>query len=142
MLNRVVICGRLPRDIELRQSKSGSSFAGFSLAVDRDFKNKETGERDTDWLDVVVNGKTAEFAAKFFHKGDCMIVDGRLRKRSYTDKDGNNRSVVEIAADNVYFASSGNSSGGSGQKNADKKPDSKPSSSKGSDDDEDGELPF
>lgn len=142
MLNRVVIDGRLPRDIELRQGKSGSSFAGFSLAVDRDFKNKETGERDTDWLDVVVNGKTAEFAAKYFHKGDCMIVDGRLRKRSYEDKDGNRRSVVEIVAENIYFASAGNSSGNSTQERADKKVNSKPETSNGADDDEDGELPF
>lgn len=142
MLNEVIICGRLSRDIELRQGKNGGSFAGFSLAVDRDFKNKDTGERDTDWLDVVVNGKTAEFASKYFHKGDCMIVKGRLRKRSYADKDGNNRVVVEIVADNIYFASSSSASGHTNGNDNQNSQTSKPSGAQNTDDDDEGELPF
>lgn len=102
-LNRIVIMGRLARDPDLRHTQSGVAVASFTLAVDRDAKNKQTGERETDWIDVVAWRNTAEFAAKYFAKGRTVVVDGRLQFREWTDKEGNKRRNAEVQADNVYF---------------------------------------
>lgn len=104
-LNKTVIMGRLVADPEIRTVGEDTYVSNIRVAVDRDFKNKD-GEREADFLDVVVWRKTAEFVAKFFAKGDMIVVEGRLQSRTYTDKDGNNRSKVEIIADNCYFGSS------------------------------------
>ena len=89
MLNRIVLMGRLTRDPELRQTQSGASVANFSLAVDRDFKDKQTGEKTTDFIDIVAWRQTAEFVSRFFTKGRMAVVEGRLQIRDWTDKDGN-----------------------------------------------------
>lgn len=86
MLNKVCIMGRLTRDPELRHTQSGTAVASFSLAVDRDFKDKQTGEKATDFIDVVAWRGTAEFVSRFFSKGRMAVVDGRLQTRSYEDK--------------------------------------------------------
>lgn len=104
MINRIIAGGRLTRDPELRQV-GDSNVANFTLACDRDFKNRE-GERETDFIDCVAWGGTAEFAANYFSKGRMAIVDGRLQIRDYTDKDGNNRRKAEIRVDNMYFGDS------------------------------------
>lgn len=114
MLNRAIIMGRLGRDPELRHTQTGTPVASFSLAVDRDFKDKQTGERETDWIDVVAWRSTAEFAAKYLSKGRTAVVDGRIQVRTYQDKDGNNRRTTEIVAEHVYFADSGKDSTGGG----------------------------
>lgn len=106
MLNRIIIMGRLTRDPELRHTQSGVAVASFSLAVDRDFKNKESGEKATDFIDVVVWRSTAEFVSKYFTKGRMAVVEGRLQIRDWNDKDGNKRRSAEIVADNVYFGDS------------------------------------
>lgn len=121
MYNHVAVQGRLVRDPELRKTQSDVSVANFAIAVDRDFKDRETGERQADFFDVVVWRGTADFVANFFHKGDPAVVSGRLQNNRYTDKDGNNRVRVEILAENVYFGSSkressGGESGGSVRK--------------------------
>ena len=103
MLNRIIIMGRLARDPELRRTQSGVPVASFRLAVDRDFKDKSTGERSTDWIDVVAWRATAEFVSRFFTKGRMAVVEGRLQMRDWTDKDGNKRVAAEVVADNVYF---------------------------------------
>ena len=105
-LNHVSIMGRLTRDPELRRTNSGTAVASFSLAVDRDFKDKQTGERETDFLDVVAWRSTAEFVAQHFTKGRMAVVDGKLQARAWTDKDGTKRRTVEIIADSVYFGDS------------------------------------
>lgn len=105
MLNKVFVMGRLGRDPELRRTQSGTPVTTFSLAVDRDFKS-QNGEREVDWLDVVAWRNTAEFVSKFFTKGRVAIVEGRLQTRSWRDREGNNRTTVEIIADNVYFGDS------------------------------------
>ena len=102
-LNRIVIMGRLARDPELRHTQSGVAVASFTLAVDRDAKNKQTGERETDWIDVVAWRNTAEFVSKYFAKGRTVVVEGRLQFRDWTDKEGNKRRNAEVQADNVYF---------------------------------------
>lgn len=105
MLNNVTIMGRLTRDPELRRTQGGTAVTSFTMAVDRDFKS-QSGEKETDFIDVVAWGKTAEFAANYFTKGRMAIVEGRLQVRGWQDKDGNRRKSVEVVADNVYFADS------------------------------------
>lgn len=106
MLNRIIIAGRLARDPELRHTQSGTPVSSFTLAVDRDFKDKETGERATDWIDVVAWRTTAEFVSRNFSKGRMVVVDGRLQIRDWTDKDGNKRRNAEVIAESVYFGDS------------------------------------
>lgn len=106
MLNHIVIMGRLARDPELRHTQSGVAVASFRLAVDRDFKDKNTGERATDWIDVVAWRQTGEFVSRYFTKGRMAVVEGRLQMRDWTDKDGNKRTSAEVVADNVYFGDS------------------------------------
>lgn len=106
MLNRIILMGRLTRDPELRQTQSGASVANFSLAVDRDFKDKQTGEKTTDFIDIVAWRSSAEFVSRFFTKGRMAVVEGRLQIRDWTDKDGGKRRSAEIVADNVYFGDS------------------------------------
>ena len=105
MLNRIIIMGRLTRDPELRRTQSGTAVTSFSLAVDRDFKS-QSGERETDFIDVVAWRSTAEFVAKYFTKGRMAVVEGRLQLRDWKDKDGNNRRSAEVVAENVYYGDS------------------------------------
>jgi single-strand DNA-binding protein len=107
MLNRIFIMGRLTRDPELRRTQTGTSVASFTLAVDRDFKDKATGERTTDFIDVVAWRNTAEFVSRYFTKGRMAVVEGRLQMRDWTDKDGNKRRSAEVVADQVYFGDAG-----------------------------------
>ena len=107
MLNHIVLMGRLTRDPELRRTGSGIPVTTFALAVDRDFgSNKETGEKETDFIDIVTWRNTAEFVAKYFTKGRMAVVSGRLQIRTWNDKDGNKRRSAEVVADNVYFGDS------------------------------------
>lgn len=115
MLNHIVIMGRLTRDPELRRTQGGTPVSSFSLAVDRDFKDKSTGERATDFIDVVAWRSTGEFVSRYFTKGRMAVVDGRLQIRDWTDKDGNKRRSAEVVADNVYFGDSKREGGSSGQ---------------------------
>ena len=105
MLNHISIMGRITKDIELRRTPTGVAVASFTLAVDRDFKEKN-GEKETDFIDCVAWRNTAEFVEKYFAKGRMAIVAGRLQIRSWTDKDGNKRRTAEVIADNVYFGDS------------------------------------
>ena len=104
MLNHIVIMGRLGKDPELRRTQSGVAVATFNVAVDRDFKDKATGQRATDWITCVAWRSTAEFVEKYFSKGSLAVVSGRLQMRDWTDKDGNKRISAEVQAENVYFA--------------------------------------
>ena len=101
-LNRIVIMGRMTKDPELRRTGAGVAVASFTLAVDRDFKG-QNGEKETDFIDVVVWRNTAEFVSKYFTKGRVALVEGRLQMRDWQDKDGNKRRTAEVVADNVYF---------------------------------------
>lgn len=106
MLNRIIIMGRFVRDPELRHTQSGTAVASFTLAVDRDVKDKQTGERATDFIDVVAWRGTGEFVSKYLSKGRMAVVEGRLQLRDWTDKDGGKRRSAEVIADNVYFGDS------------------------------------
>lgn len=106
MLNHIVLMGRLTRDPELRRTSTGVPVASFSIAVDRDFSNSTTGEKETDFIDIVAWRNTAEFVSKYFTKGRMAVVSGRLQIRTWTDKEGNKRRQAEVVADNVYFGDS------------------------------------
>ena len=114
MLNHIVIMGRLARDPELRHTQTGTPVASFTLAVDRDFKDKNTGERQTDWIDVVAWRGTGEFVSRYFSKGRMAVVEGRLQMREWTDKEGNRRTTAEVVADSVYFGDSKRDGDGQG----------------------------
>ena len=105
MLNKIIIMGRLTRDPELRRTGSGTAVTSFSLAVDRDFKS-QSGEKETDFIDIVAWRGTAEFVSKYFTKGRMAVVEGRLQIRDWTDRDGGKRRSAEVIADNVYFGDS------------------------------------
>jgi single-strand DNA-binding protein len=104
LLNKIIM-GRLTRDPELRRTGSGTAVTSFSLAVDRDFKS-QSGEKETDFIDVVAWRSTAEFVSRYFTKGRMAVVEGRLQIREWTDKDGGKHRSAEVVADNVYFGDS------------------------------------
>lgn len=120
MLNHIVIMGRLARDPELRRTQTGTPVASFRLAVERDFKDKASGERITDWIDVTAWSYTAEFVSKYFTKGRMAVVSGRLQTQEWTDRDGNKRRSVGVVADSVYWGDSRRE--GDGQSTADPAP--------------------
>lgn len=105
MLNIAALNGRLTSDPELRHTQSDMAVTNFTLAVDRSYV-KQGAERQTDFIDVVCWGKTAEFASRYFRKGQLVAVEGPIQTRSYTDKEGVKRKAFEIVANNVHFAES------------------------------------
>lgn len=140
MLNHIVIMGRLARDPELRRTQTGTPVASFRLAVERDFKDKASGERITDWIDVTAWSYTAEFVSKYFTKGRMAVVSGRLQMRDWTDKNGNKRTSAEIVADSVYWGDSRREVDGQGT--AAPAEASPPRQEFEALPDDDGELPF
>ena len=106
MLNHITIMGRITRDVELRRTGGGVAVASFTVAVDRDFADKQSGEKETDFIDCVAWRQTGEFVSKYFGKGRMIVVDGRLQIRNWTDKDGNKRRSAEVLADHCYFGDS------------------------------------
>ena len=106
LLNKIFLMGRMTKDPELRHTQSGTAVASFTLAVDRDFKDKQTGEKATDFIDIVAWRQTAEFVSRYFTKGRMAVVVGSLQLRDWTDKEGNKRRTAEVVAENVYFGDS------------------------------------
>lgn len=102
MLNLSILQGRLTDNPELRTTPSGTSVCSVSIACERDFKSDE-GERETDFITVVSWRHNAEFLAKYFKKGQQLVVSGRLQTRTYTDKNDVKRKAVEIVAEHFYF---------------------------------------
>lgn len=110
MLNVIALMGRLVADPELRKTPNAISTTTFTIACERSFV-KAGGERQTDFFDIVAWRSSAEFACKYFRKGQLVAVNGTLQSRSYEDKQGVKRKVYEVIADNLHFAES--RSGGS-----------------------------
>ena len=102
MLNVVAIMGRLAADPQMRQTQAGKSVCSFRIACDRGRKDAN-GQNQTYWLDVVAWDKTADFVSRHFSKGSMIAVTGRLQSRNYQDKNGNNRTAIEIVANQVSF---------------------------------------
>ncbi len=102
MLNVVVLTGRLTKDPELKTTPSGVYVVSFSIAVERRYRSGE--DRQADFINIVAWRKTAEFISKYFKKGQMIAVEGLLQSRRYQDRDGNNRTAVEVVANNAQFA--------------------------------------
>jgi single-strand DNA-binding protein len=102
MLNRTVLVGRLTKDPELKYTPNGVAVANFTLAVNRPFSNQQ-GEREADFINVVVWRKPAENAATYLKKGSLAGVDGRIQTRSYDNQQGQRVFVVEVMAESVQF---------------------------------------
>lgn len=105
MLNVVALMGRLVYDPELKTTQSGTSVCSFRIAVDRSFA-RQGEERKADFIDVTAWRQTAEFVSKYFQKGSMIAIEGSLQTTSYQDKNGNNRTKVEVVASNVSFCGS------------------------------------
>ena len=102
MLNRVILMGRLVADPELKTTQSGIGVTSFRIAVERSYA-KAGEERQTDFINIVCWRNTAEFVCKYFPKGSLIALEGQLQTRSYQDKDGTTRYMVEVLADKVSF---------------------------------------
>lgn len=99
-MNKVILCGRLTRDVEVKQSQSGTAYARVGIAVDRPFKKDET-----DFFNVIAFSKTAEFLGKYFEKGRKILLEGRIQTSSY-EKDGEKRTSFDVVAEQIEFADS------------------------------------
>ena len=117
MLNRAIIMGRITANPELRQTQGGVSVLSFTVAVDSRFTN-QNGERQTNFIHCVAWRHTAEFISKYFVKGQMIAVDGSLQSRNYVDKNGNNRSVLELVVESVSFCGSKGENGDVRSRNA------------------------
>lgn len=113
MLNNIVLIGRLTKDPELRYTQSGKAVATLRLAVDRGTTNPQ-GEKETDFIDVVVWERQAETVANYLQKGRLIAVQGRLQIRSYETQEGQKREKAEVVASTVRFLDRGQDAGNSG----------------------------
>lgn len=102
-MNRAILMGRLVRDPDLKQTANGISVCGFTIAVDRRYKNAN-GERQTDFIPIVAWRNQADFAGKYFRQGLRVLVSGTIQVRSWEDRDGNKRYTTEVIADELEFA--------------------------------------
>ncbi|MEG1900173.1 MAG: single-stranded DNA-binding protein [Bacilli bacterium] len=107
-MNKVILIGRLTKDPELRYTQSNVAVATFSLAVNRNFSNAQ-GEREADFINIVVWRKQAENIKNYIKQGSQVAVDGRMQTRTYDGEDGKKRYITEVIAENVQFLDSKNS---------------------------------
>lgn len=137
-VNKVILVGNLGKDPEVRHLESGAVVANFPLATSETYKDRKTGQRitQTEWHNVVIWRGLAEVAEKYLKKGSSVYVEGKLRTRSWDDKDGNKRYTTEIVADNMTMLGG---RGGDASESAGPVPDN---SSSSFDDDSSGDLPF
>ncbi|GAB6137167.1 single-stranded DNA-binding protein [Halanaerobaculum tunisiense] len=133
MLNKVVLIGRLTDDPELRYTPSGTAVCNFTLAVERNFRNRD-GEYDTDFIDIVVWRKQAENCANYLAKGRLAAAEGRLQIRSYETDQGQRRRVTEVVANSVQFLEYGDSSNNNNNQTSDQ--------NQSANNDDDIEVPF
>ena len=112
-MNKVILMGRLTKDIEMRQTPNGVSLVRFSIAVTRRFKNSN-GEYDADFINCIAWRKTGEFIARYFQKGSMIAVVGSIQTRSWDGNDGKKQYATEVIVDEAYFTGSKSESGTGG----------------------------
>lgn len=117
MLNRIILIGRLTADPELRYTPNGTAVATFSLAVNRPRANQK-GERETDFINIVVWSKLGELCAQYLKKGRMAAVEGRLQIRNYENREGQRVRVAEVVGDNVRFLDRGDNMSGGGMESS------------------------
>lgn len=108
MLNKVILMGRLTKDPEFRQTPSGQSVSRISIALNRQYTNKQTGEKveDTTYVDCEAWGSTADFISRYFRKGNMILIEGRLRNNNYTDNNGVKHYAMNVVVESVSFCES------------------------------------
>src|SRR5574344_1720301 len=111
MINRVVLVGRLVRDVELRKTQSNMSVSSFTIAVDNRQKGSD-GNKTTSFIPCTAWNQSADYLSKYAHKGSLVGIDGRLNQRSYEKRDGTKANVVEVVAESVTLLDSKGSSNG------------------------------
>lgn len=137
MLNQIQIIGRVGKDPEVRYLTNGDAVVGLSIATTESWKDKQTGERkeNTEWHKVNFFGKLAEIVGEYAQKGTLMYVQGKLKTRKWTDKDGNDKYSTEIFAETMKLLSSKSN-------HQPENSQSKPASSKSGFDDMNDDIPF
>ena len=116
-MNKIILVGRLTKDPEVRTTSAGFNTVNFTVAVNRNFKNKD-GNYDADFLPCVAFRQTADFISKFFKKGNMISLEGRVQTRNYDAQDGTKRYVTEVVVDNVEFVGGKNESSNSSSADA------------------------
>ncbi len=115
MINKCILMGRLTRDPELRHTASNTPVTTFTLAVDRNVRRtNDSAQQTADFIDIVAWDTKADFAAKWFRKGQLVAVCGRVQSRKWQDNNGNNRTSIEVVADELHFAESKRDNAGNG----------------------------
>ena len=104
-MNKVILMGRLTKDVEMRQTPNGIAVARFAIAVNRRFKNAN-GEYDVDFINCIAWRKTGEFISRYFQKGSRIAVVGSIQTRSWDGNDGKKQYATEVIVDEVYFTGS------------------------------------
>ena len=104
-MNKVILMGRLTKDVEMRQTPNGVAVARFAIAVNRRFKNAN-GEYDVDFINCIAWRKTGEFIARYFQKGSMIAVVGSIQTRSWDGNDGKKQYATEVVVDEAYFTGS------------------------------------
>lgn len=117
MINMVALMGRLTYSPELRSTPNGLSVLRFQVACDRNYQ-KDSKDRQADFIDCVAWRQTAEFISRYFHKGSMIAVEGTIQTSNYTDKDGNKRKQIEVLANNVSFCGGKAENGSQGTQGA------------------------
>lgn len=118
-MNLVIIKGRLTADVTMRTANSGTQIAGFTLAVDRRFKDKVSGHKVTDFIRMTAFGKTAEFLSKYTSKGKEILIEGEMQQNDFTDKNGAEQHTYQVVVNQVHFCGSKNDSAQSGTPQSD-----------------------
>ena len=144
-VNKVILIGNLGKDPEVRHLENGAAVANFSIATSENYKDRKTGEKvsQTEWHNIVAWRGLAEIAEKYLKKGAKVYIEGKLKTRTWQDKDGNNRYSTEVITDNLtMLGSTLDSMASSNQENSTEN-ESKPSPEKEfSSPDENDDLPF
>ena len=137
-VNKVILIGNLGKDPEVRHLESGAVVANFPIATSETYKDRKTGERitQTEWHNIVIWRGLAEVAEKYLKKGNSVYIEGKLRTRSWDDKEGNKRYTTEVVADNMTMLG-GKSDSSSPEPSNSSEPDVSPF-----EDDSSGDLPF
>ena len=130
MLNKVILMGRLTRDPELKNTNSGIAMCRFSVAVERRYADKTTGERTADFLDCTAFKGTAEFVSRYFTKGSMILVEGSVQNNHFTDNNGVKHYNCNIMVDNVSFCGGKNNQNGAGQTETEQTDTAQPSQAK------------
>lgn len=138
-VNKVILIGNLGKDPEVRHLESGAVVANFPIATSESYKDRKTGEKitQTEWHNIVIWRGLAEVAEKYLKKGSSVYIEGKLRTRSWDDKEGNKRYTTEIVADNMTMLGGKSDSGSSSDNNS-----SQESASSTFEGDSSGDLPF